>query len=99
MSTNYYAVSQFPLPAKLHIGLKACGWAFALHVHPDLGIKGKADWDEILNRPGVQILDSYERPISFTEWSGIVESHGVQLPIHDGARAEGTWGLQDWEFS
>jgi hypothetical protein len=41
--------SYWPYVQKIHVGLSAGGWAFNLHVMPDLGVTDLEDWAELLN--------------------------------------------------
>ena len=39
----------WPYVQQIHVGKSSGGWAFNLHVLPDLGITDLADWAELLN--------------------------------------------------
>ncbi len=105
MSTNYYARSEYPLPCEVHIGKSNMGWAFALHVIPELKIDSLDVWKEIWARPGVSIFDEYGREVTPDEMLSTIvnRSHPRGLRRHSGdnlaGHGEGTWDLCTGDFS
>lgn len=78
MSTNYYA---FDAPTcehcgrsgePIHIGNVKKGWAFALHVIPEMNLNSLADWKEYLE--GKHIEDEYERALLLYELMDLIEN-------------------------
>jgi hypothetical protein len=57
MSTNYYAVGDFPGGTEdgLHIGQNAGGWEFLWRSHNDQGVICTDTWRKFLSAPGVTI--------------------------------------------
>lgn len=111
MSTDYY-LEQQPACAtcgrafeRLHIGMSAAGWVFALHVIPDRGIHDLPDWETHWAWPFARIVDEYDRVIEPAEMRRIVTG-GDELLHHlssGGVRVVrstlGNWDLLDGEFS
>ena len=76
MGTNYYF--RKPLtnycehcgrsdpPEELHIGKSSGGWCFGLHVYPEDGIRGLADWEAIWATPGT-IVNAYGEDVTREE--------------------------------
>lgn len=78
MGTNYYATytSTSFLGEKeeaLHIGKDSKGFAFGLHVIPEMGLNSLEDWQEkILRHPAITIKDGYGDTISYEELLKII---------------------------
>lgn len=69
MGTNYYLCPNRcshcgRTDEKKHIGKSSAGWAFALHVYPDDGIKDLDDWIPLFLAKTNHIEDEYGREIS-----------------------------------
>lgn len=68
MGTNYYLEQQLPCPHckrpynRLHIGKFSRGFAFSLHVIPELNINDLKDWKKLWK--GKKIFNEYEDKIS-----------------------------------
>ena len=55
-----------------HIGKSSSGWCFAVHIHPEIGIKTWGDWKECLKEGG-EIRDEYGEDVTFEEMVATVE--------------------------
>jgi hypothetical protein len=109
MGTNFYHVTESK-PAcecckrpyeeeRLHIGKSSGGWAFSLHVIPEMGINTLADWVDRWNIPGTYIEDEYGDRLTIGEmFSRIAERKG-SLMRHPGSIAVGTYDYCEGEFS
>jgi len=69
MGTNYYLCPNRcshcgRSDEKKHIGKSSAGWAFALHVYPEDGIKDLADWIPLFHDKKNHVEDEYGREIS-----------------------------------
>ena len=62
MGTNYYMTSRSapqPRAEAIHVGKSSCGWCFALHVMPEMGLTSWDDWLAVLSLPGSLVFDEY----------------------------------------
>lgn len=87
MGTNYYLegykprkLASEPAEQKLHIGKSSYGWAFALHVIPEQGIRDLPDWTKLFHEGGTRIVDEYNREISRAEMVGIIVDRTRLVP-------------------
>lgn len=113
MGTNYYWYGRTSCKTckrpfePLHIGKSSAGWAFSLHVHPELGISSLLDWIECFVRKDTEIKDEYGDDISVQSMiTGImIRNHpsGIQHRSIDGthcvAKGEGSWDFLVGDFS
>ena len=79
MSTNYYTVKRCDHcehEERLHIGLSACGWCFALCIHPDEGMRSLDDWRKLWNEPGRVIRDEYQTILTPVEMEAQIVERG-----------------------
>jgi len=76
MGTNYYAITTERCPnclhptgepSSLHIGKSSLGWVFALHIHPEEGIKTLGDWVDYITYNDARIEDEYGRTLDLRE--------------------------------
>ena len=80
MSTNYYlckmpAHAEKPLANLIHIGKRSAGWAFGLHVIPELGINNLDNWITEFDRPeSLHIVDEYGTILSSKDMLDIITS-------------------------
>lgn len=77
MGTNYYAITDHrphgnKSDERIHIGKSSGRWCFSLHVFPNEGISTLKDWQAIWNNPNINIIDSYNKPISANEMNEII---------------------------
>ena len=114
MSTNYYTVKRCDHcehEERLHIGLSAGGWCFALCIHPDEGIRSIDDWRKRLESlpEGTTIVDEYDNPVTLPELLTVITERkwpfptGLRRAKIDGERCighgEGTWDIHVGDFS
>jgi hypothetical protein len=72
MSTNYYWQWNDPHRMNLHIGKSSAGWAFALHVMPDVGLTDLDKWTELFTKGKGRILSDSGRVLTAAEMMGII---------------------------
>ena len=107
MGTNYYLLQDSE--SDLHIGKSSYGWAFALHVYPDLGIDDWEDWIPLLFFG--EIRDEYGSRVSLgtmafivTEreavWASVYPPPGRRLHRQPGAvrQGAGSWDCLEGDF-
>lgn len=82
MGTNYYLCPNRCTHCgrsdeKKHIGKSSAGWAFALHVYPEDGIRDLGDWLQRFQDKKNHVEDEYGREISQEMMLGIIrDRHG-----------------------
>ena len=92
LAVDIAAIAELARPATIHIGKSSYGWAFSLHVYPEVGIR---TWDKmaelitLLERDGWRIEDEYRGRIpvvgnghDVTIWDIIKRSGGRWKPAH-----------------
>lgn len=96
LTVDIAAIARHARPATIHIGKSSYGWAFSLHVYPEVGIRTEADMFELitlLERDGWRVEDEYHRVVP-------VFGNGVDVPIwkiiH---RIGGMWKPEQGEYS
>lgn len=97
MSTNFYVKTgkkvkkicnlgeEHEVDEVLHIGLSNFGWKFCLHIIPEIGIAELKDWIPVLKAG--EIVDEYDKPISFDDMMWIINHPVVsqcRMDKHDG---------------
>lgn len=71
MGTNYYAeTSVHGVPIRLHIGKSLTGWKFLFAEYDNL--RSWQEWKTFLDKEGVEIVDEYDRPLTFNALSQII---------------------------
>lgn len=109
MGTNYYAEQTGcsecgHTPEPLHIGKSSAGWAFTLHVIPEMGLNCLMDWIQYMIRPDITIRDEYGRTITSTQMRDVISKrdfeHRADLQWHSTVgHGEGSWDLVTGDFS
>ena len=116
MGTNFYWISD-PCAAcghsqeSLHIGKSSAGWAFALRIHPDKGIRTLNDW-KAKWAAGGHIRDEYDQEMTVEQMLDRITNRSHPLGLHFASdadefsrhglsrkRGEGTFEYSDYEFS
>ena len=112
MGTNYYFYEKEPCEYcgrhydPIHIGKSSAGWAFGMHVDPDMGINNIDDWEERWEQPGSYIMNEYGEEITVNEmkdviknrtWEGGLYRHEIDNR-HCCGHGEGTWDYILGEF-
>ena len=85
MGTNYYWHKD---GAKLHIGKSSGGWAFALHVYPELDINSLDDWKDFIHSG--EIYDEYNDYVTPTEMLDIIINRHWESDMREGTISDGT---------
>jgi hypothetical protein len=90
MGTNYYVKTKrkvvykgFDVSEILHVGKSSCGWYFALHIIPELGINTLQDWIPYLM--GGEIHNEYGEYIPYAVMMDTI--------LRNGDPALGHWGM------
>jgi hypothetical protein len=71
MSTNFLYFAGKAGEAR-HIGRRAVGWCFMLHVYPKEGIFDLSDWERLFAAPGSRIEDEYAAVLSWKEMHAVI---------------------------
>lgn len=112
MGTNYYlekrmgrcptCLGQYP-DERLHIGKSSAGWAFSLHVTPE--IPTLYHWLPLLLEPGARIVDEYGSRIHPEEMLRVIACRTGDLKRNSSydnrslTPGEGSWDYCEGEFS
>lgn len=111
MGTNFYWISgkqpckecgRVADDAEMHIGKSSAGWAFALRIHPDKGIKNLYDWIRIFAKGDGYIKDEYGKEVATRDMLNNImnRSHPMGLNYsRTNNSKEGTWDYHEGEFS
>ena len=103
MGCNYYTRAK-DVTGKMvdvHIGKSSCGWVFALHDIPSMGLRSFDAWAEFLKDR--LIYDEYDQEVSYKEMLEIISQRECDLLRHelsDSVRhGEGTYDYIRCDFS
>lgn len=107
MGTNYYWIHNHCDKCNrhdvLHIGKSSGGWAFSLHVIPEMNINDLDDWKVLWHNRFGRIEDEYEKVITTTSMIDIITNrrYKVRHPLSDFCikHGAGSWDCMLGYFS